>query len=47
MSQEEDPRFMDKKYLRKDNTVFYNANNKIGEPEFALSKDKYKINIIK
>ena len=47
MSQEENPLYVKKEFVRKDNNVFYNANNKIGEPEFALSKNKYKITVNK
>ena len=46
MSQKENPRVTDKNYLREGNLVFYNANNKIGEPEFPLNKKKVKIQII-
>ncbi len=44
MSQKAD-KFDDQKYVTSGNKVFANANNKIGEPEFALSKERYAINI--
>lgn len=46
MSQVENPKYQNLNYVRKNNLVFYNANNKMGEPEFALDKNKYGIRII-
>jgi len=44
-SQKENPRYTDPEVLRKGDKVYYNANNSIGEPEFALRKDKYKVTL--
>lgn len=45
MSQEENPKHTNPNHLMKGNTVFYNANNREGEPEYALDKNKYKVTI--